>query len=325
MGVPLTLAISEYEHVRDLATGGVKPHGVDLTTVTLPVEEIFPRFLREGEWDAAEMSLGMYAAMRSRGDESLGAIPVFPSRMFRQSAVYAREGGPVRRPEDLAGRRVGLPQWSQTTMVYVRGWLSDDLGIASSDIRWVLAGVDRAGARDPLLGRAPDGVELTVVNDRSLSELLLGGEIDALISSHPPATVGQGGIVRLIEDSATYEADYHARTGMFPIMHLICIRAAVLRRSPEIAVQLLAAFQAAKSRALERLLEVNTSRLPVPWLAESIGRYRDQVFSDTEYWPYGLAGNRGTLETFLRWCEEQGVCARRLEPEDLFPPALHSS
>jgi 4,5-dihydroxyphthalate decarboxylase len=325
MAVPLTLAISEYEHVRDLATGAVTPDGVDLTTVTLPVEEIFRRFLRDGEWDAAEMSMGMYAAMRARGDESLGAIPVFPSRMFRQSAVYVRKGGPVRRPEELAGRRVGLPQWSQTTMIYVRGWLGDDLGIGLRDIRWVQSGVDRPGQGEPVPVRVPDGIELTPVADRSLSELLLAGEIDALISSHPPAAARQGSIVRLIEDSATYEADYHARTGLFPIMHLVAVREAVLRRSTELAAALLAAFEAAKTRALDRLTDVNTSRLPVPWLAESIGRHRDRLFAGTDYWPYGLAANRRTLETFLRWCHEQGVCARRLAPEELFPHVVQGS
>lgn len=325
MGVPLTLAISEYEHVRDLATGAVKPDGIDLKTITLPVEEIFRRFLREGEWDAAEMSMGMYAAMRAQGDTSLGAIPVFPSRMFRQSAIYVREGGPVRRPEALAGRRVGLPQWSQTTMIYVRGWLSDDLGIGLRDIRWIQAGVDSPGQREPVSVRVPEGVELTAVAGRSLSELLLAGEIDALISSHPPAAVRQGRIVRLIEDSAAYEADYHARTGLFPIMHLVCLREAVLRGLPELAAALLAAFESAKAAALHRLTEINTSRLPVPWLAELIGRHRDEFFGGGTYWPYGVAANRRTLETFLRWCHEQGVCARRLSADELFPPALHDS
>jgi 4,5-dihydroxyphthalate decarboxylase len=325
MALPLTLAISEYEHVRDLATGEVAPDGIDLKMVILPVEEIFRRFLGDGEWDAAEMSMGMYAALRARGDTSIGAIPVFPSRMFRQSAVYVRDDGPVRRPEELAGRRVGLPQWSQTTMIYVRGWLSDDLGIGLRDICWVQSGVDKPGQGEPGLVRVPDGVELTAVTDRSLSELLLAGEIDALISSHPPSPVRQGRIVRLIEDSAGYEADYHARTDLFPIMHLVCVRETALRRSPGLAPTLFAAFEAAKTRALDRLTEVNTSRLPVPWVAELIGRYRSGFFRGTGYWPYGLAANRRTIETFLRWCHEQGVCGRRLAPEELFPPALHGS
>lgn len=325
MAIPLTLAISEYEHVRDLVTGTVKPDAIDLKTMTLPVEDIFRRFLREGEWDAAEMSMGMYAAMRARDDTSLGAIPVFPSRMFRQSAVYVRADSPVRSPQALAGRRVGLPQWSQTTMIYVRGWLSDDLGIGLRGIHWIQAGVDSPGQREPVPIRVPDGVELTPVADRSLSQLLLAGEIDALISSHPPAAARDGRIVRLIEDGPAYEADYHARTGLFPIMHLVCVREAVLRRSPDLAPALLAAFEAAKAGALRRLTDVNTSRLPVPWLAELIGRHRDEFFAGGPYWPYGLAANRRTLETFLRWCHEQGVCARRLSAEELFPPALHGS
>ena len=112
--LPLTLAISEYDHTRDLVSGRVKPEGIELRALVLSIEEIFYRFTLHREWDVSEMAMGKYVSLRSQGDTSLSAIPVFPSRMFRHSSIYVRSGGPVRAPADLKGRRVGIPEWAQT-------------------------------------------------------------------------------------------------------------------------------------------------------------------------------------------------------------------
>src|SRR5580704_11007230 len=105
--LPLTLAISEYDHVRDLVSGRVKPEGIDVTALVLSIEEIFYRFTVYREWDVSEMSMGKYVALLSAGDTSLTAIPVFPSRIFRHSSLFVRRDGKVREPADLKGKRVG--------------------------------------------------------------------------------------------------------------------------------------------------------------------------------------------------------------------------
>ena len=148
--VPLTLAISPYDHVEDLITGRIVPEGIRLTCLTLPVEEIFFRFLKYREWDVSELSFAKYASLISQGDDSLTAIPVFPSRIFRHSSVYVRRDGPVRSPEDLAGKRIGLPEWAQTAAVYSRGFMAHQYGIDLTSIDWVQAGVNEPG-RVPLV------------------------------------------------------------------------------------------------------------------------------------------------------------------------------
>src|SRR5688572_6731804 len=164
----LTLAVGDYDHMRDLALGRVRAMGIDLTVLNLPVEEIFFRFHDRLEFDLAELSLGMYCSALSRDAARFIAIPVFPSRVFRHSAIYVRADGPIARPEDLAGRRVGVPQWSQTATIWVRGFLSGTIGVALSSIRWMQAGVDQAGRPEPSTLRLPSGIALEAVPGRSL-------------------------------------------------------------------------------------------------------------------------------------------------------------
>ena len=114
------------------------------------------------------------------------ALPIFPSRVFRHSAIYIRESSGIREASDLKGRRVGIPQWSQTATVYVRGWLMHEVGIPLHGIAWVQAGVDQAGRRDPIPNRLPQGVRVEPKPDRTLSQMLLAGEIDAMITARPP-------------------------------------------------------------------------------------------------------------------------------------------
>ena len=285
---------------------------------------MFRRFPAEEAWDVAEMSTGMYAALCANGDDRFTAIPVFLSRMFRQSSVYVVNNGSVHAPEDLANRRIGIPNWFQTAIIYVRGWLSDDVGLDLREIGWVQAGVDAATNKTPADIPLPDGYELEQVADRSLSEMLAAGEIDALIATHPPSPPRESGarFVRLIEDNQPVEEAYFRSSGVFPIMHLVALRRAVVDAHPWVPESLYAAFEAAKRSCLERLVDVNQSLLPVPWLPEYVAHQKDLLFDGSDYWPYGVAPNLATLEVFLRYCFEQGVCRRQLRPADLFSTAF---
>ena len=143
--VPLTLAISRYDHVEDLTSGRIVPEGIRLTCLNLGIEEIFFRFLKYREWDVSEVSFAKYASLISQGDRSLTAIPVFPSRIFRHSSIYVRRDGVVRSPQDLAGKRIGLPEWAQTAAVFSRGLLAHQYGIDLAGIEWTQAGVNEPG------------------------------------------------------------------------------------------------------------------------------------------------------------------------------------
>jgi 4,5-dihydroxyphthalate decarboxylase len=314
--VPLTLAISDYDHVRDLVDGRVRVDGVDLTCLTLPVEEIFFRFTQFREWEVSELSLAKYCALRSRGDDSLRAIPVFPSRVFRHSAFFVRPDGPVDDPGALRGGRIGIPEWTVTATVYGRGILAHEHGVGLRDVTWVQGGTNEPGRIETLAVDLPDGVTVEHVADRSLNDLLLAGELDAILAPHPPlaATDGSGRAVHLFADPRAVEQASLQRTGVWPIMHVIVLRADVDDAHPWIAANLLRAFSEARDGSLARVRDANVSRFPVMWRPAA-----------DDGWPYGVEPNRTTLAAFLGFAHEQGVCARPMEPDELFPERLRAT
>jgi 4,5-dihydroxyphthalate decarboxylase len=322
--VHLTLAISDYDHVRDLADGRVRPEGIELTVLSLQVEEIFYRFTRFQEWDVSELSLAKFASLVSQGESPFVGIPVFPSRVFRHSALYVRADSGLRDPRHLAGRRVGVPEWAQTAGIYVRGFLEHEFGVPARDVDWYQAGVNEAGRVEKVDLRLPEGVRLTPVADRSLDEMLLAGDLDAVASARPPRSFLAGeGVVRLFEDPRAAEEASLRATGVFPIMHLVAIRRPVVERYPWVAGELLKAFDEARRRSVERLEDMVASRVPAPWAAGHATSMRE-LFGG-EPWRYGIEANRVTLDAFLGFAYEQGCCHRRLRAEDLFPEAVRST
>jgi 4,5-dihydroxyphthalate decarboxylase len=318
--VRLTLAINDYDHVRDLVSGDVAVQGIDLTCLEFPVEEIFFRFARHREWDISEFSLAKYCSLRAAGDDAIVAIPVFPSRSFRHSAIFVAASGPVDDPVALAGGRIGVPEWTQTATVYARGLLEHEYEVSPRDVSWFQAGTNEPGRIEGIALTPPPGISLTAVPDKTLNDMLIAGELDAVIAAHPPHAFSDGAIVRLFSDYRAVEEQYYAATGIFPIMHTVALRSELLVENPWIAGNLYSAFVEAKRRGLERALDSNAPRYPVPWSFANAGRAVD-IFGD-DFWPYGLEPNRATLQGFLDYAFEQGVVSRELSCEELFVPAV---
>jgi 4,5-dihydroxyphthalate decarboxylase len=323
--VRLTLAINDSDQVRDVLSGVVPVEGVDLTPLILSAEEIFFRFSRDREWEITELSMGKYATLRARGDDSVIAIPVFPSRAFRHSGIYIRPNGPRDDPSALAGARIGIPEWSVTATVYARAVLAHEYGVRLEDVEWVQGGTNEPGRIEGIEIDPPAGMTIVPERDRSLSELLMAGEIEAIIAPHAPdAFVDRSNrIVQLFSDTRAVEEDYYRRTGIYPIMHAVVLRGDVYREYPWVAVNLLKSFTAAKERSLERTLDGNVPRTPAPWAAAR-ARADEQLFG-RDFWPYGIDANRTTLEAFLTYMYEQGLCDRVLTPEGLFAPETLST
>jgi len=303
MKLSLSLAISPYDHARDL-----RPQGIELTVLDLQIEEIFYRFTRWREFDASEMSFGKVVSLLSQPSPDIIAIPVFPSRVFRHSAIYTK----LKSPKDLEGRRVGIPEWAQTAGIYVRGLLQHEYGVDLRRIEWIQAGVREPGRREKVELKLPPGVRVTPAPDKTLAGMLASGELDAAISARDP------GGPRLFQDYLGIEEAYFRKTRIYPIMHVIALRREAYERNRWIAMNLLKAFEEAKRASQARLAEIGISHIPLPWLAEHARRWREAAGED--FWPYGIEGNRPTLEAFLRYAHEQGVAARRLEVEELFAP-----
>jgi 4,5-dihydroxyphthalate decarboxylase len=320
--LPVALAINDYDHVRDLASGVVPVEGVALNCMHFSVEEIFFRFTKFREWDVSELSLAKYCSLRAAGDDSLVAVPVFISRAFRHSAIFVRDDGPVDSPSALSGGRIGIPEWTQTATVYARGILEHEFGIGLRNVTWIQAGTNEPGRTEGVAVDLPEGVTVTSRPDDTLNDLLVAGEVDAVIAAHPPTDFLRetGRVVRLFSDYRDREEEWYRRTGVFPIMHVLTLRADFHERHPWVAMNLVTAFETAKRRSLARMLDVGAPRVPVPWGPANNERARSFVGSDP--WPYGIEPNRPTLNAFLDYAVEQGVCARRLAVEDLFVPEV---
>jgi 4,5-dihydroxyphthalate decarboxylase len=320
--LPLSIAMSNYEHVSDVMNGRIHPEGIDLRAMELPVEEIFFRMLNFLEWDVSEFSMAKYVSLTASNKAPFWALPVFPSRVFRQSAFYIATKSGIKEPADLAGRRIGIPEWAQTAGVYARSYLQHQCGMQLKDIHWVQAGVNDVGRAEKVTLSLPSGVSIETVPDRSLNDLLLAGEIDGMISAREPASMIKRDlrIARLWPDYRTIEESYYKDTGIFPIMHAVVIKKETLEQHPWIAMNLFKVFEEAKKRSLQRLSSLVNSRVAIPW--SHIAVERAQTLFGEDVWPYGIEANRCTLEAFTQFCFEQGVTDRRVPPSELFPPQL---
>jgi 4,5-dihydroxyphthalate decarboxylase len=301
--LPLSLAISPYDHARDL-----RAQGIELNLLELQIEEIFYRFTRFREWDASEMSFGKVVSLLCAPAPDIVVLPVFPSRVFRHSAIYTR----LKSPKDLEGKRVGIPEWAQTAGIYVRGLLQHEYGVDLRRIEWVQAGVRQAGRVEKVELKLPAGIRVTPAPDKTLAGMLASGELDAVISARDP------GGPRLFQNCLELEEAYFRKTRIFPIMHVVVLRRAVYERDRWVAMNLFKAFEDAKRASQARITEIGLSHLPMPWLAEHARRWRETAGED--FWPYGVEPNRATLEAFVQYAFEQGVATRRLKIEELFAP-----
>lgn len=317
--VHLTLAVCDYEHVREIAQGIVRADGITLTPLIFPsIEEITYRFTRSLEWDVSELSFGKYISLASQGNAPMVAIPVFPSRVHRHSAIYVREDLGLRTPKNLEGLRVGIPEWAQTAGIYVRGLMAEEYGVDLTKIRWLQAGVNEPGRAEKVELKLPAGIRYEPRPDTSLSAMLASGKVDAVISARAPdAFVPGGPVVRLIPNYRDEEELFFKTTGIFPIMHLMTIRRTAFEQHPWIAMNLYKMFDEAKRRCFERLTDFTCARIPLPWAA-SIAEEIAADFGPDPY-PYGIEASRPTLEAFCRYAHDQGVTHRRMTVDDLFP------
>jgi 4,5-dihydroxyphthalate decarboxylase len=317
----LTLACWDYDRTRALAEGRVQPDGIDLNYLSLPVEETFFRMLRHREFDAAEMSLSSYSVTLARPDPPFIAIPVFPSRFFRHSCLFVSAKSGIREPAQLAGKRLGSPEYQMTAPVWIRGILSDEYGVRVEDVQHVTGGEEEPGRDEKVKLDLPPAIRVERIGPtQTLSKMLADGEIDALATARAPSTfrTRPDDVKRLFEDFVDVERAYFRRTRIFPIMHVVAIRRDVYRAHPWVAQSLYKAFVEAQRRTYRDLEETAALKAMLPWLTAHVEETRREMGDD--WWAYGLEPNRHVLDTFLRYHHEQGLSKTRLAPEQLFAP-----
>src|SRR5271169_2733681 len=274
------------------------------------------------EFDACEMSSSEFISRYAAGKLPFVAIPVFASRVFRHGFIVVNRRF-VTAAKDLAGKRIGVPLYTQTAAIFIRGLMQHDLGIDLSSIEWVQGAINEPGAYGhPSVMPLLKPVNITPNHSgKSLSDLLETGEIHAIIGSNLPRALKRDpDVVRLFPDYRAREKDYFRRTQIFPIMHLIVIRNDVYQRHPYVATSLYNAFCAAKDCAREKMRYSGTLRYMLPWLPDDIDEI-DELFGG-DCWPYGIAPNRPTLEALVTYMVEQGLIPQKITLEKLFVPTF---
>jgi 4,5-dihydroxyphthalate decarboxylase len=315
----LSLAIGPYDRTRALIDGSVQIDGVNAYGMTLAPEEIFFRAFRHAEFDICELSLSSFTVKTAQGDCAYVGVPAFVSRAFRHTAIYVRTDR-IKKPEDLKGKKVGLPEYQLTANVWARALLEDDHGVKPSDIEWVRGGIEHAGRPEKIAIKLPADVKLTdAPAGKSISALLAEGAIDGFIAPRPPAVAKDTpNIGWLFADPVAAAKDYYKRTGIFPIMHLVGVRRELAEAHPWLPGAVLKAFEQAKAAALVQLSDTSATKVTLPFVEERLAEARALLGED--FWSYGVAPNRKTLETFLRHHHAQGLSSRLVTADELFHP-----
>jgi 4,5-dihydroxyphthalate decarboxylase len=261
-------------------------------------------------------------------DPPFVAIPVFPNRSFRHSAVYINKQSGIGRPEDLAGKTIGeLAVYGHDAGVMPKGILSDEYGVKPERCRWVVGGIDfPLDPVDFIPQPHPATVEVIWAGkEADLGEMLEAGEIDALISADTPKCIVEQSpaVGRLFEDYEAVERDYFRRTGIFPIMHTVVVRKELAAERPDVVKAVYKGFCDAKQAAAEqyvRGMTFNNMAIMLPWLSQLMAENRALLGDD--WWPYGMQANRKAIDAILRYHHEQGLTERRLTCEQIFMKGL---
>ena len=321
----LSVAVGDYDRTRALIDGVVAIDGVDPIFMTLVPEEIFFRAFRAAEFDICELSLSSYTVKTAQNNSPYIAVPAFVSRAFRHTAIYVRTDR-VKKPQDLKGRKVGLPEYQLTANVWARALLDDEYGVKPADIHWIRGGIEEPGRPEKLAIKLLPGVRLdNAPEGTTISGLLEAGEIDGFIAPRPPTLVEKGHphIGWLFPDPIAVAKDYFKRTGLFPIMHVIGIRRTLAEKHPWLPGAVFKAFEQAKAVGLEKLSDTSATKVTLPFVEEALKNARTLMGED--YWSYGVEQNRKVLDYFLGQHHAQGLSSRRVSVDELFHPGTYEA
>tara|TARA_Y100000780_G_scaffold105219_1_gene95594 strand:+ start:7892 stop:8869 length:978 start_codon:yes stop_codon:yes gene_type:complete len=316
----LNIACWDYDRTRPLTDGRVQPEGINLDITVLRPREIFPRMLQDQEFHASEMSLASYVILKARDQCPFVAIPVMLSKMFRHDCIYVRPDAGINEPADLRGKRIGLPQYSSTAGVFIKGLMQHEYGVSPQQMTWFMGGQDTPAPAPLVPLDLPDDIHLEFIpEDKTLEGMLADGELDALFATYIPNLFLSGSptIARLFPNFKEVEQDYYRRTGIFPIMHTVVIREDVHREHPWVAASLYEAFSQAKDLAVGGLYDTDALALTLPFLIDHLEESR-RIFG-SDYWSYGVESNRPALEGLSQYVVDQGLAPRVVSTEELFP------
>ncbi len=322
--IGLTVACGNYDRTRAVLDGRIGIEGCRVIPVAIGTEDAFPRAVSRQEFDVTELSLSSYLLQVSRGDCGYVGIPVFLSRGFKHEAIYVRADSGINEPKDLEGRLVGVPEYQMTLALWVRGILADEYGVDFRKFKYRTGGTNRAGRKERLPLKLPDHMDVQPIDpERTLNELILAGEIDAIMAPGPPMAFVDGDpqVRRLIQDTPAAERAYYEKTGLFPILHLVGIRRELVEQHPWLPARVFTAFIEAKKIAMAELTAIaaaGANPLTMPWFGAELAATRALMGED--FWPYGVAANRREVDAMCRYSIEQYLAERPFTIDELFAP-----
>jgi len=314
----LTAAFGDYDRTRFLDRR-IFPEGIDLRILKLAPSDIFYRMCNHQEFDLAEMSMGAHCYLLGRGDSPFVGMPAFPSRAFRHSMIYYNVESGIRKPQDLNGKRIAIREWGMTALVWILGILTEDYGVDLRSIDWVAAKAPRV----PI--QMPEGARIRYMQPpQNLSDMLVSGEVDAALIHQAPAcfTGGSARVRRMFPDYGTAEIEYYRRTGIHPIMHCVVLRRDWYRKAPWALRSIYESLLKAREKALAALSNTQALAAMIPMLP-ALMEETVRVFGK-DFWPYGVAANRRTLEKLTLYAFQQGLTPRRLSIEELFGESVRN-
>ena len=318
----ISFASCPYDRLNPVMSGRVPIEGCDVNFFPLRPEELFPRVYHTQDFDVTELSASSHILTSLRGDANYLGIPAFVSRVFRHGDVYIRTDRGIGTPADLRGKIVGVPEYQMTAALWIRGILSDEYGVKTSDIRWRNGGLQRPGRGERTPISLPASIELkTIPADKTLSGMLADGEIDALITAVRPLcfTEKAPNVGRLFPDFRPVEEAYYRKTGMFPIMHMMGVRRSLAAAHPWLPGSILKACLQARNIAREEMKSTGMFYAMLPWLSDDLSRAEKEL---DEYTGENVDHIDKALEAMLRWSFEQGLAPRQGSVEELFAPGL---
>jgi 4,5-dihydroxyphthalate decarboxylase len=320
----LSIAMHPNARSRPVLDGRIKPESIDLRATAMHPSEIFWRQLKFGEFDVSEMSMSSLLILLASGNRDWVALPVFTTRRFFHTGMWARNDANIKTPADLKGKRVGVPEYQQTAALWGRGALQHEWGVAASEIEWFMERTEDVSHGGATGFRPPPGVKLQrIPASTSMGQMLIEGKLDAALHYIVDNNLVDRSKIRLEDrseghyifpDRAAEGRRYYAKTGFFPINHGMVVRRRIAEENPWVVLNLYNAFLTAKNRWLASVHEAAESHLQLGLLlpeAETALRH--------DPYPYGVVGNKHVLETIARYSHEQGLTPRVLPLDEIFP------
>ncbi|MEK7878929.1 MAG: hypothetical protein AAB285_03640 [candidate division NC10 bacterium] len=323
----LSLAINPNWRIQALLDGAVTPEGIDLVVSKLSPGDVFWRQLRFAEFDVSEMSLSSLLIATAQGDRRWKALPIFPDRRFFHTLAVVRARSDVHRPEDLRGKRVGVPDYQMTAALWTRGALQHEFGVKPTEMEWYMERTPEKSHGGATGFEPPPGVKLQYIPpDKSINSMIVSDELDASLV-YVPALVTTDSMIdrsktRLGEDRARWlfpdqdaeRARYYSKLGFIPMNHTVVVRAEILERYPWVATNLFKAFVESKETARAHMRD-----LLAPYRQMGVVTKEVAARLETDPFPYGMRANAAAFETLAAYSREQGLTPRLVAKEEIYP------